>query len=229
MANKEMFIFVIGSIYIWITASFAFFASLYHTSHPCRLTPANLHLDIRIDYRDEERPLEGWKLSSKGNNRKWRNPYAPIPSKKLSSEQVTDVSLAVTPKKILPAVDLRTSVSKMRNNIKGISTTIRQVEETMDTLYGAMEVFENLGKRAPEPEVAAEKPEKNVSKKKSQAKEAPEKAVAEPAEAESGGNSNPLANIDIGQLLGLLQSPLVQSLISQTVGGNTSKQRKKEG
>ncbi|MGG1659635.1 hypothetical protein [Brevibacillus sp. NRS-1366] len=165
-------------------------------------------------------------MSSKGNNRKWRNPYAPIPSKKLS-EQVTDVSLAITPKKIIPAVDLRTSVSKMRNNIKGISTTIRQVEETMDTLYGAMEIFENLGKKVPEPEAASEK-DVSKTKKKANAKEVAEKTVEEPSEAETGG-SNPLANIDIGQLLGLLQSPLVQNLISQTVGSSSSKQRKKEG
>ncbi|GIO06898.1 hypothetical protein J31TS6_29260 [Brevibacillus reuszeri] len=170
-------------------------------------------------------------MSNKTNNRKWRNPYAPIPSKKLT-DQVQDVSLAVTPKKLLPAVDLRTSVSKMRSNIKGISTTIRQVEETMDTLYGAMEIFENLGKRTPEPAVATEKP---ASKRKASANASAsasveaEKTVEQASETESGGGSNPLANIDIGQLLGLLQSPLVQNLLSQTVGNNNSKQRKKEG
>lgn len=168
-------------------------------------------------------------MSNKTNNRKWRNPYAPIPSKKLT-DQVQDVSLAVTPKKLLPAVDLRTSVSKMRSNIKGISTTIRQVEETMDTLYGAMEMFENLGKRTPEPAVATEKP---ASKRKAGASTSAsaeaEKTVEQASETESSGGSNPLANIDIGQLLGLLQSPLVQNLLSQTVGNNISKQRKKEG
>ncbi|WP_289136116.1 hypothetical protein [uncultured Brevibacillus sp.] len=166
-------------------------------------------------------------MSNKTNNRKWRNPYAPIPSKKLT-DQVQDVSLAVTPKKLLPAVDLRTSVSKMRSNIKGISTTIRQVEETMDTLYGAMEMFENLGKRTPEPAVATEKP---ASKRKASASASAEaeKTVEQASETESGGSNNPLANIDIGQLLGLLQSPLVQNLLSQTVGNNISKQRKKEG
>ncbi|MFD2371785.1 hypothetical protein ACFSO0_17825 [Brevibacillus sp. GCM10020057] len=159
-------------------------------------------------------------------SRKWRNPYAPIPSKKLS-EQVTDVSLAVTPKKIVPAVDLRTSVSKMRNNIKGISSTIRQVEETMDTLYGAIEIIENLGKSPAEKGetvAAAEKPatrRKGVSEASRMAEEA--------SEPETTTSSNPLGNIDIGQLLGLLQSPLVQSLLTQTVGSNNSKQRKKEG
>lgn len=168
-------------------------------------------------------------MSNKTNNRKWRNPYAPIPSKKLT-DQVQDVSLAVTPKKLLPAVDLRTSVSKMRSNIKGISTTIRQVEETMDTLYGAMEMFENLGKRTPEPAVATEKPasKRKASASTSASAEA-EKTVEQASETESSGGSNPLANIDIGQLLGLLQSPLVQNLLSQTVGNNISKQRKKEG
>lgn len=160
------------------------------------------------------------------SNRKWRNPYAPIPSKKLS-EQATEVSLAVTPKKLIPATaDLRTSVSKMRNNIKGISTTIRQVEETMDTLYGAMEIFENLGKRTAEKPETAEK----TSNKRKTAAETVQKAP-EPSsqDANTGStNSNPLANIDIGQLLGLLQSPLVQNLLSQTVA-NSAKQRKKEG
>lgn len=156
------------------------------------------------------------------NNRKWRNPYAPIPSKKLS-EQVTEVSLSVAPKKVVPAtVDLRTSVSKMRNNIKGISSTIRQVEETMDTLYGAMEMFENLGKRTPDKAEVAEKP---VSRRKAAAEAS--KIAEESAETEAPAN-NPFGNIDIGQLLGLLQSPLVQNLLTQTVN-NGSKQRKKEG
>ncbi|RNB58640.1 hypothetical protein AAFJ72_09995 [Brevibacillus gelatini] len=175
-------------------------------------------------------------LSSKVNGRKWRNPYAPIPSKKLS-DQATDVSLAISPRKIIPAVDLRSSVSKMRSNIKGISSTIRQVEETMDTLYGAMEIIENLGKRSAEPEASAEKPAsgrrkgntgaaKDSAKGKdtARAEEAPQESSA----AAGGGGSNPLGNIDIGQLLGLLQSPLVQNLLTQTVSG-TSKQRKKEG
>ncbi|MDF2681383.1 MAG: hypothetical protein K0R47_2573 [Brevibacillus sp.] len=159
-------------------------------------------------------------------NRKWRNPYAPIPSKKLS-DKLTDVSLAVTPKKVVPAVDLRTSVSKMRNNIKGISSTIRQVEETMDSLYGAMEIFENFGKRPAEKAepVASEKP---ASKRKG-ASEASRMVEESPEPETSTTNSNPLGNIDIGQLLGLLQSPLVQNLLSQTVGNSSSKQRKKEG
>jgi hypothetical protein len=168
--------------------------------------------------------LEGWQLSS---NRKWRNPYAPIPSKKLN-EKVTEVSLAVTPKKVIPAtVDLRTSVSKMRNNIKGISTTIRQMEETMDTLYGAMEIFENLGKRPAEKEEVVEK---SGSKRKAAPAESAQKFSdsSESSAGSTGTSSNPLANIDIGQLLGLLQSPLVQNLLSQTVA-NTGKQRKKEG
>lgn len=160
------------------------------------------------------------------SNRKWRNPYAPIPSKKLN-EQATEVSLAVTPKKVVPVTaDLRTSVSKMRNNIKGISTTIRQVEETMDTLYGAMEIFENLGKRNADKPETVEKP---GNKRKAAADSAQKASESSEQEAGSGhANSNPLANIDIGQLLGLLQSPLVQNLLTQTVA-NSGKQRKKEG
>lgn len=162
------------------------------------------------------------------SNRKWRNPYAPIPSKKLN-DQATEISLAVMPKKVLPPLDLRTSVSKMRHNIKGISSTIRQVEETMDSLYGAMEVFDKLTKKNTEKPAAA--PEKPMPKRR-KAQQAPV-AVAEEEEQESGtsasggGSGNPLANIDIGQLLGLLQSPLIQNLLTQTLQG--SKQRKKEG
>jgi hypothetical protein len=52
MASSEMFIFVIGSIYIWLAASFAFFASLYHTSQ-LSSDLVNLYLDVRIDYSDE--------------------------------------------------------------------------------------------------------------------------------------------------------------------------------
>jgi hypothetical protein len=166
---------------------------------------------------------------SSSSKRKWRNPYAPIPSKKLS-EQVTEASLAVTPKKLLPlpAVDLRTSVSKMRNNIKGISTTIRQVEETMDSLYGAMEIFENLGKSPAEKAetVSAERP---TSKRRGASEASRMVEESSEPEATTSGSGNPFGNIDIGQLLGLLQSPLVQSLLSQTVGSNNSKQRKKEG
>ncbi|MEJ8544883.1 hypothetical protein [Brevibacillus borstelensis] len=161
------------------------------------------------------------------STKKWRNPYAPIPSKKLN-DQITDVSLAVTPKKVVQTVDLRTSVSKMRTNIKGISSTIRQVEETMDTLYGAMEMFESLGKRSAKgssSEKTAEKPaERSVSKK--QAAESAHEPEDVREEAENSG-SNPLANIDIGQLLGLLQSPLVQNLLNQSANG--SAKRKKEG
>lgn len=159
-------------------------------------------------------------------SRKWRNPYAPILSKKLS-EQATDVSLAVTPKKVVPAVDLRTSVSKMRNNIKGISSTIRQVEETMDSLYGAMEIFENLGKSPAEKAETVAATEKPASKRKGVSEAS--RLAEESAEPEAATNSNPLGNIDIGQLLGLLQSPLVQSLLTQTIGSSNSKQRKKEG
>jgi hypothetical protein len=160
--------------------------------------------------------LEGWQL----NTRKWRNPYAPIPSKKLS-EKAQEVSLAVTPRKVVPeSMDLRTSVSRMRSNIKGISSTIRQVEETMDTLYGAMEIFERLGKRSSGTEAA----EKTVSKRQSAETSSP---AEEGTEGSSNGGGNPLGNIDIGQLLGLLQSPLVQNLLSQTANG--AAKRKKEG
>ncbi|CAJ1002863.1 MULTISPECIES: hypothetical protein [Bacillales] len=151
--------------------------------------------------------------------RKWRNPYAPIPSRKLS-DKVQEVSLAVTPRKTVPEVtDLRSSVSRMRSNIKGISSTIRQVEETMDTLYGAMQLFERLGKRSAE----AADTEKPAGKRQSAETSSP---ANEAAEGNNGGG-NLLGNIDINQLLSLLQSPLVQSLLNQTANG--AAKRKKEG
>jgi hypothetical protein len=156
--------------------------------------------------------MEGRKM----NNRKWRNPYAPIGSKKLNS-QTADVSLAVTPRKVEPAVDLRTSVSRMRSNIKGISHTIRQVEQTMDTLYGAMEVFESFGKKTG----------KSPSEDKPVSRRADPQERDEPAMESNANGSNPLANIDITQLLSLLQSPLVQNLLNQSASNNGK--RKKEG
>ncbi|MFY0543044.1 hypothetical protein [Brevibacillus sp. H7] len=147
------------------------------------------------------------------NSRKWRNPYAPIPSKKLS-EKPADVTLAVTPRNIVPATDLRTSVSRMRTNIKGISSTIRQVEQTMDTLYGAMEMIDTLGKKTS----TAGNP-------------TPKRGAAETREAvdeSADASNNPLGNLDIGQILNLLQSPLVQNLLNQT-GSNGGTKRKKEG
>jgi hypothetical protein len=149
------------------------------------------------------------------NSRKWRNPYAPIVSKKLN-RQASDVSLAVTPRQTLPAVDLRTSVSRMRSNIKGISSTIRQVEQTMDTLYGAMEIFESFGKKNAKP--AAEN--KPVNRRMDT------QIRDDPAEDSNTNGNNPLANIDINQLLTLLQSPLVQNLLTQS---NSNGKRKKEG
>ncbi len=150
------------------------------------------------------------------NKRKWRNPYAPIPSKKLS-EKPAEVSLAVTPRKVVPTTDLRTSVSRMRSNIKGISSTIRQVEQTMDTLYGAMEVFDSLGKKSLPAGTGKAPARRNLS----DAMETPDEST------ENSGGSNPFGNIDIGQLLNLLQSPLVQNLLNQSAGSESK--RKKEG
>jgi hypothetical protein len=149
------------------------------------------------------------------NSRKWRNPYAPIVNKKLN-KQAADVSLAVTPRKAVPAVDLRTSVSRMRSNIKGISNTIRQVEQTMDTLYGAMEVFESLGKKSA----------KTASEDKGATRRTDTQNRDDSAADSNANGNNPLANIDINQLLNLLQSPLVQNLLNQS---NNNGKRKKEG
>ncbi|WP_134683287.1 hypothetical protein [Brevibacillus migulae] len=156
------------------------------------------------------------------NQRKWRNPYTPLSKKTGQSTAGSNApaSLAVTAKKTLPTLDLRSSVSKMRSNIKGISSTIRQMEETMDTLYGAMEIVDSIGNRASRGSTAPQG-------RSGRELPAPEPDDTDtPSESGSGG-SNPLANIDMSQLLGLLQSPLVQSLLSQST--SSSAKRKKEG
>ena len=154
------------------------------------------------------------------NTRKWRNPYTPI-SKKVDRSVLgqANASLAITPKKEPPATDIRLSVLKMRDNIKGISSTIRQMEETMNTIYGAMEMLDSLGRNSA----------KSASSKPKQHRQV-EDEDDQPSQSAASGLSNALGNLDIGQLLSILQSPLVQNLLSQT---NTTPistaKRKKEG
>ncbi len=149
--------------------------------------------------------------------RRWRNPYAPISKKTGRPTGVaTGSSLALTPnKQAAPPLDLRTSVSRMRSNIKGISSTIRQMEETMDTIYGAIEMLDSLGKKM------------GVTRLKSVLPQRTETGKADPAPEQEATGNNPLGNLDIGQLFGILQSPLVQNLLQQSAGGGTN--RKKEG
>jgi hypothetical protein len=155
------------------------------------------------------------------NSRKWRNPYSPIAKKagQAAAVPATAASLSVPAQKSMSVPDLRTSVSRMRNNIKGISSTIRQMEETMDTLYGAMQMVESLGRSSAKSGAGP------------QLRDGSDRGLAASEEAdiqqEPATNSNPLANIDMNQLLNLLQSPLVQSLLSQHTG--PAAKRKKEG
>lgn len=169
----------------------------------------------------------------KANN--WRNPYAPLGKKPVKATQArmnAPEAFSVPKKLPLVPIDVRASVMRMRNNIKGISTTIRQMEETMDTLYGAVELFQSIGRKStdvPE-EIQQAKPQRRSSRGAT----APQKAAAESpaaAAAPESGNSldNLLSNIDIGQVLSLLQSPLVQNLIQQNLGAGASTKRKKEG
>ncbi|MBO8163022.1 MAG: hypothetical protein H0Z34_04770 [Brevibacillus sp.] len=160
--------------------------------------------------------------------RTWRNPYLPIHKRKerntsSSAQPVAAGSLAVTPRKLAIPMDLRTSVTRMRTNIKGISHTIRQVEETMDTIYGAMEMLESLGKsgaRPPAPSQAtSSRPVKPAEDHHTSSEPAPESA------SPLGGA---LGSLDVNQLLSILQSPLVQSLLNQQTNSGTTK-RKKEG
>lgn len=155
------------------------------------------------------------------NSRKWRNPYTPLSKKKnqTAGSAAASTSLSLTPKKTLPPLDLRSSVSKMRSNIKGISNTIRQMEETMDTLYGAMEMIDSLGKGGSR--LIAPGGKSNAALPSADSTDADN-----PLEGSNGG-SNPLASLDMNQLLGLLQSPLVQSLLNQN--SSAEPKRKKEG
>jgi hypothetical protein len=157
------------------------------------------------------------------NSRKWRNPYTPINKKidRIAGSQAALTSLTLTPKKAVLPLDFRSSVSRMRNNIKGISSTIRQMEETMETLYTAMEMLDTLGNKVPKSLPAAA--QKLVPKRSSGENPAQLEEAEQPAE----NDANPLANIDLNQLLSLLQSPLVQSLLNQNSGSKA--QRKKEG
>jgi len=155
------------------------------------------------------------------NSRKWRNPYAPLNKKSGQPAKLpgaAPAALALNTKKSPLPFDLRSSVSRMRNNIKGISSTIRQMEETMDTLYGAMEMVESLGRQGGRTSAPAHP----------SSMEHHSFAPRDEVETEENHESNhALPNIDMGQLLQLLQSPLVQSLISQHLGSSTK--RKKEG
>lgn len=164
------------------------------------------------------------------STRKWRNPYTPI-NKKVDRTAIGQAksTIAITPYKDSPQ-DLRASVMKMRDNIKGISSTIRQMEETMDTIYGAIEMLDTLGKRTSK---ASPSPTTNPGKQKSQKSFFDEEVAPESsAQANSSGQGlgsglgNALGNIDIGQLISILQSPLVQNLLSQP---STTSKRKKEG
>ncbi|GAA4709165.1 hypothetical protein [Brevibacillus fulvus] len=150
------------------------------------------------------------------NSRKWRNPYTPL-TKKLARDTGGQAGVPLPSKSVVPAVDIRSSVTRMRNNIKGISSTIRQMEETMDTLYGAMEMLDSLGKTSSKTATAKSTPEQTNKRG------LPENDLAEES---AEASANPLGNLDLNQLINLLQSPLVQGLLSQTAA---SGKRKKEG
>ncbi|MGD8189187.1 hypothetical protein ACQCN2_04210 [Brevibacillus ginsengisoli] len=155
------------------------------------------------------------------NTRKWRNPYTPI-SKKVDRSVLGQANalLAITPKKEPPATDIRLSVLKMRDNIKGISSTIRQMEETMDTIYGAMEMLDSLGRKSAKPQATTTtKPNQHPHQHPHQHAEV---EADEPQQSQGSGLSGALGNLDIGQLLSILQSPLVQNLLQQSNTGPLS-------
>lgn len=163
------------------------------------------------------------------NRRKWRNPYQPMHkqqerSKPESAPSTLAGSLAVKAKKpIAVPADLRSSVSRMRSNIKGISSTIRQVEETMDTIYGAMEMLDSLGRP-----ILHASPASNPGNSPSRVLPDEHRPSGERTESSSEVTTgNGLNGLDLNQLLAILQSPLVQNLLNQQSGG--ANKRKKEG
>ncbi|RFB35564.1 hypothetical protein [Brevibacillus sp. VP] len=192
------------------------------------------------------------------SKQKWRNPYVTInkkPSRPSANKAKTkakgNVNIAVqepvvkeiSQKKgllsklpsldILSNLDLRTSVTKVRSNIKGISTTIRQMEDTMESIFGAMEMLDSFRKVNKTENVKTEnvKTASEIPPQKKQQHESAflfedEEEIEEEAPVQEN-TSNPFSGLDIGQLLGLLQSPLVQSLLTQS--SNDSGKRKKEG
>lgn len=85
----------------------------------------------------------------------------------------------------------------------------------MDTLYGAMEMFESLSSKKGGVETGKTTPARHLADQ-----------TDRPTESAEAEGSNPLGNLDIGQLLNLLQSPLVQNLLNQNA---SSSKRKKEG
>ncbi|MCR8982472.1 hypothetical protein [Brevibacillus laterosporus] len=187
------------------------------------------------------------------SKRKWRNPYVTInkkPSRPSANKAKTkakgNVNIAVqepvvkefSQKKgllsklpsldILSNLDLRTSVTKVRSNIKGISTTIRQMEDTMESIFGAMEMLDSFRKvnKTENVKTASEIPPQKKQQHESAFLFEDEEEIEEEAPVQEN-TSNPFSGLDIGQLLGLLQSPLVQSLLTQS--SNDSGKRKKEG
>ncbi|WP_139489183.1 hypothetical protein [Brevibacillus dissolubilis] len=165
-------------------------------------------------------------------NRKWRNPYASIvkKSKPAQATQAPKASVALTPQaaqkrppatsRLVP-VDLRSSVSWVRNNLKGIGSTIRQMEETMDTLHGAMQMIESLG---------VGRPSLKAAKSTGRGPVTDELLDDDQDDDTANRVGNLLNNIDLNQLMSLLQSPLVQNLLNQNLGASTNNStRKKEG
>ena len=187
------------------------------------------------------------------SKRKWRNPYVTInkkPSRPSANKAKTKVKenatiavkepvVAETVQKkgllsklpsldILSTLDLRTSVTKVRTNIKGVSSTIRQMEDTMESIFGAMEMLDSFRKvnKSGDVKTASEESSNQKQQHESAFLFDDEEETEETAPAQEN-TSNPFSGLDIGQLLGLLQSPLVQSLLTQS--SSDSGKRKKEG
>lgn len=154
------------------------------------------------------------------SDKKWRNPYDPLNRNRQKGWIPPFPSLGPFPRRIPNERQVKASVTRMRSNIKGIGQTIRQVEETMNSLSNAMEIlgrFGSFSRSQPVQETGRSgRGHSTVARSRHS--------------AESGHTESLMGNIDVEQIMQILQSPLVQSLLSSSSGSSpVKKQRKKEG
>ena len=131
------------------------------------------------------------------NERQWRNPYAPKRKRQPSKvKSQGNLSLLTTPKQ--ETKNMRASMLKMRDQVKGVREQLEQMEVTIDKLLDLSEVMDRLGK----------------SGKKGKA-------------SSSLNLVQTLQHMDFKQVMNLLQSPLVQALIETMTEESTEKKKKK--
>jgi hypothetical protein len=132
------------------------------------------------------------------NERQWRNPYAQRRKKKPQKVKTQgNLALLATPKQ--ETKNMRTSMLKMREQVKGVREQLVQMEATLDKLLDLSEVMDRLGK----------------SGKKGKGKD-----------SNSLNLVQTLQHMDFKQVMNLLQSPLVQAIIETMTEESTEKKKK---